>query len=188
MRIALVTILFAMGCSSGSAGTPSGTGTTTNALDGTWDITSVGGRTVTSSSLLIQNGRATGKLDFARTQGQAGCFVASEHVEFDVAFEGNVLSGSLSRRGTYEGTDCSRDTFEEQKVISGARATSASGIDGEWDARVDKRSFTLVIEGTTAKAGSKRDVRTKPDVEVSVAGGVASATSDRDYTFAARRR
>lgn len=140
------------------------------ALEGTWDITSYGGSELAPSSVTVTGGRLSGSVSFA-----GGSSTCVRTLEF--AIEGDSMTGSSTPSG-----DCGGAKTE---TLSGTRTSARPDSDTRWNgtwtiqAGGDEEIGELTIAGLSASSG---------DFRMSVAGGVATGTGPRRYTFAARRR
>lgn len=153
----------------GSSSTGLG-GPGSSALEGTWDITSYGREDLAPSSVTVTGGTLSGSVSFAG--GSSSCVRT-----LDFAIQGDSMTGSSTPSG-----DCAGATAS---TLTGTRTSrqpdSETPWNGTWTIQEDGESDTaeLTISGLSATSG---------DFRMSVAGGVATGTGSRRYSFAARRR
>ncbi len=141
------------------------------ALDGTWDVVAFGGVPGGASSVTVNGGTFDGT--FELPDASPGCTST-----MSLVIQGNAMSGALTPAAACKGRVATLTGTRTQ-----AKPDEGTPWNGTWTITAsgdEKGQGEVVISGLSATAKAW---------QLSVAGGVATATSTRDrFTFVARRR
>jgi hypothetical protein len=189
--------------SDGTSKAPSSTSpssTSGHALDGTWDITSIGGTALAPSQMTVKGGQFDGVLVVSDegTRDVDGCMITKDRIAFTATVSGDSLSLTLTPDLEVSGDDCTMSTGRQVAKLSATRthnAKNASGqtaLEGDWVVTPDNDSatpFAVSVAGLVAKAWDNASKDRNPVLSLNAANGTATTTtSNSDLSFAARKR
>lgn len=191
-----VSLLSLLACSGGNTGS----------LNGTWDVTSVGGNDVAPSALEVSGGKVTGDI-VSKREGQAvsatavkGCTYGKNRMSVDISIEGDTMTATFTEVRTYVGGDaCKSDgyTYSDRNVtytVTGKRtrkdAATSTDLNGVWEltAAEAKKPVTAIVKDLGAEVPMEDGKGSKGTI--SIANGKLSVVfpGGSDASFNAQQR
>ena len=182
-----------------------GTGTT-GALDGSWDVTSVGGDEVAPSELVVSGGKVTGSI-ISKREGQPvsdsavkGCAYAQNRMTVDISIEGAVMTATFTDIRKYSGGEaCKRDgyTYSDRTVtytVTGKRTrkdpATNTDLNGTWEIQAEglKKPIAATVKDLAAEVPVDAEKGSKG--VISIANGKLSVVfpGGNDGSFNAQQR
>lgn len=193
--VGFISLLPLFACSSGATGS----------LNGTWDVTSVGGSDVAPSALEVSNGRVSGDI-ISKLEGQAiaspsakGCSYGKNRFSVDISIEGDAMTATFTEVRTYVGGDACKTEFYSYTdrsstfTVTGKRtrkdASTDTDLNGVWEIQAQeiKKPITATVKDLGAEVPLDDDKGSKGSI--SIANGKLSVVfPGNDVSFNAQQR
>lgn len=193
--VGFISLLPLFACSSGATGS----------LNGTWDVTSVGGGEVAPSALEVSNGRVTGEI-ISKKEGQPlsdtsvkGCTYAKNRMSVDISIEGDAMTATFTAIRAYAGGDaCKTDgynytdkttTFTATGKRTRKDAATDTDLNGVWEIQAQELKKPVVVTVKDLGAEVPLDDGKGSKGSISIANGKLSVVfPGNDGSFNAQQR